>query len=75
VKSVSSIPLTKEWFEFWLREHVAPGLEASTVAWYCYLMEHYILPTIRDLGLDAVTSDRLIVLQNPLRQHLALRYG
>jgi hypothetical protein len=22
---VSDIPLTKEWFEFWLREHVAPG--------------------------------------------------
>ena len=71
--AVSDIPLTKEWFEFWLREHVAPGLEASTVAWYRYLMEHYILPAIGEIRLDAVTSDRLILLQNQLRQHLALR--
>lgn len=71
--SVSDIPLTKEWFEFCLREHIAPGLEESTVEWYRYLVEHYILPAIGEAPLDQVTSDHLVMLQNQLRKKLALR--
>jgi len=71
--AVSDIPTVKEWFEFWLREHVAPGLEDTTIAWYRYLIEKYILPAIGDARLDIVTSDHLIVLQNKLRKQLALR--
>lgn len=71
--AVSGIPTVKEWFALWLREYVAPGLEESTIAWYRYLIEHYILPAIGDMLMTAVTSDHCIKLQNQLRQHLALR--
>lgn len=71
--AVTGIPTVKEWFEQWLREYVAPGLEDSTISWYRYLVEHYILPAIGDMLMTALTSDHLIKLQNKLRQHLALR--
>lgn len=70
--AVSDIPTVAAWFAFWLREHVAPGLEDSTIAWYRYIVEHYILPAIGELQLDEVKSDHLIVLQNQLREHLAI---
>lgn len=71
--AVSNIPTVKEWFEFFLKEHVAPGLEESTIAWYRYLIEKYILPVIGGLRLDQVDSDMLIKLQNALRANLAIR--
>lgn len=71
--AVLGIPTLTEWLTFWLREHVAPGLEESTVAWYRYLMEKYIIPVLGDIRVDLITSDMLIQLQNQLRQHLALR--
>lgn len=67
------IPTVTDWFTFWLREHVAPGLEESTIAWYRYLIEHYILPAIGDARLDTVTSEHLIKLQNQLRERLSVR--
>jgi integrase len=72
---VSGIPTVKEWFAFWLKEHVAPDLEDSTIAWYRYLIESYILPAIGDAQLDQVTSDHLIVLQNRLREHIVPQTG
>jgi hypothetical protein len=45
--------LSTGWFEFCLKEHIAPGLEESTVEWYRYLIEHYILPAIGEAQLDA----------------------
>lgn len=71
--AVTDIPTVKEWFEFWLKEHVAPGLEESTIAWYRFLIETYILPIFGDLPLPAIDSDMLIKHQNQLRAHLALR--
>lgn len=71
--AVSGIPTVAEWFALWLREYVAPGLQDTTIAWYRYLIEKYILPAIGDARLDAVTSDHLMILQNQLRKHLALR--
>jgi integrase len=71
--SVSDIPSVSAWFEFCLREHIAPDLEESTVEWYRYLIEHYILPAIGEAQLDLVTSDHLIMLQNQLRKRLGLR--
>jgi integrase len=71
--SVVSIPTVTSWFEFCLIQHIAPGLEESTVEWYRYLIEHYILPAIGDAQLDLVTSDHLIVLQNQLREKLSIR--
>lgn len=70
---VTDQPLVKEWFEFWFREHVAPGLKPKTLEWYRYLIEHYILPAIGEIRLDLVTSDHLIVLQNQLRGRLSDR--
>lgn len=70
---VTGIPTVKAWFEFCLKEHIAPGLEESTVEWYRYLIEHYILPAIGEAQLDMVTSDHLIMLQNQLRKRLGLR--
>lgn len=70
---VTGIPTVTAWFEFCLREHIAPGLEESTVEWYRYLTEHYILPAIGEAQLDAVSSDHLIMLQNQLRKRLGLR--
>lgn len=63
----------QKWFDFWLREHVAPGLKPKTIEWYRYLIEHYILPNIGDVVLDRLNSDDLIKLQNHLREHLADR--
>jgi integrase len=72
--AVSGIPTVTEWFGFWLREHIAPlGLEDSTLNWYRYIVEHYILPAIGTLQLDLVTADHLIMLQNQLRKNLAVR--
>lgn len=71
--AVSNIPTVREWFTFWLKEHVAPGLEDSTIAWYRYLIEKYILPAIGERQLDQVDSGVLIKLQNTLRDHLAIR--
>lgn len=73
--AVSDIPTVTYWFEFCLREHIAPGLQESTVEWYRYLIEHYILPAIGDGGalINQVTSDHLIMLQNSLRKRLGLR--
>ena len=71
--AVSDIPTTKEWFEFCLKEHIAPGLQESTIEWYRYIIGRYILPAIGEAQLDAVTSDHLVMLQNQLRRHLALR--
>lgn len=72
--AVSGIPTVTEWFSFWLREHIAPlGLEDSTLNWYRYIVEHYILPAIGTLQLDLVTADHLIMLQNQLRKNLAVR--
>ncbi len=73
--AVSNIPTVKEWFDFCLKEHIAPGLEESTVEWYRYLIANYILPMIGDAQLDAVTSDHLIVLQNRLRVHVGEQTG
>jgi integrase len=70
---VTGIPTVTGWFEFCLKEHIAPGLEESTVEWYRYLIEHYILPAIGEAQLDAVSSDHLIMLQNQLRKRLGLR--
>jgi integrase len=70
---VSGIPTVNDWCAFCLREHIAPGLEQSTVEWYRYLIEHYILPAIGEARLDAVSSDHLIMLQNQLRRRLGLR--
>lgn len=70
---VTGIPTVKEWFEFCLREHIAPGLEESTVEWYRYLTEHYILPAIGEALVNEVSSDHLIMLQNQLRKRLGLR--
>ncbi len=66
--AVAAIPTVKEWFEFCLREHIAPDLQDSTVEWYRYLIEHYILPAIGEAQLNAVQSDHLIMLQNALRK-------
>lgn len=71
--AVSNIPTVKDWFAFWLKEHVAPGLQDSTIAWYRYLIENYILPAIGDRQLGQVDSDVLIKLQNRLRENLAIR--
>lgn len=71
--AVSDIPTVQGWCDFWFREHVAPGLKPRTLEWYRYLIEHYILPAIGHLQLDAVTSDHLIVLQNQLRTRLSDR--
>jgi integrase len=71
--AVSDIPTVKEWFDFWFREHVAPGLKPKTLEWYRYLIGHYITPAIGDLLLNAVTGDHLIVLQNQLRRALGVR--
>ena len=71
--AVSDIPAVREWFDFWFREHVAPGLKPKTLEWYRYLIGHYITPAIGDLQLNAVTSDHLIVLQNQLRAQLSAR--
>lgn len=71
--AVSEIPTVKGWFEFCLKEHIAPGLEESTVEWYRYLIEHYILPAIGEARIDLVTSDHLIVLQNQHRKRFGLR--
>lgn len=70
---VSGIPTVAAWFSFWFVQHVAPGLKPKTLEWYRYLIEHYILPAIGDLQLDAVSGDTLIVLQNNLRAHLSAR--
>lgn len=71
--AVTNIPLTKDWFEFCLQEHIAPGLEESTVEWYRWMIGRYILPAIGEAPLDQVTSDHLVMLQNQLRKKLALR--
>lgn len=63
----------KGWLDFWLREHVAPGLKPKTIEWYRYLIEHYVLPAIGDMVLDSLTADHLIMLQNRLRTRLADR--
>lgn len=70
---MTGIPLVAEWFDFWFREHVAPGLKPKTLEGYRYLIGHYITPAIGKLRLDTVTSDQLIVLQNQLRKHLSAR--
>ena len=66
-------PTVAKWLDFWLREHVSPGLKPKTIEWYRYLVEHYVLPAIGDLSLDALNADHLIILQNQLRAHLADR--
>jgi integrase len=71
--AVAELPTVNGWFEFCLREHIAPGLEDSTIQWYRYLTEHYILPAIGEARIDLVTSDHLIMLQNQLRKRLGLR--
>lgn len=73
--AVSDIPTVAYWFEFCLKEHIAPGLQESTIEWYRYLIEHYILPAIGEGGalINEVSSDHLIVLQNQLRKRLGLR--
>ena len=71
--AVSDIPTVREWFDFWFREHVAPGLKPKTLEWYRYLIGHYITPAIGDLVLNTVTGDHLIVLQNQLRRELGVR--
>jgi len=76
-KRKAKIDLTAQtvgaWLEFWLREHVAPGLKPKTIDWYRYLVEHYVLPAIGDMLLDSLNADHLIVLQNQLRTQLADR--
>lgn len=71
--AVTGIPSVAEWFDFWFREHVAPGLKPKTLEGYRYLIGHYITPAIGRLRLDTVNSDQLIVLQNQLRKHLSAR--
>jgi integrase len=71
--AVTGIPTVSEWFDFWFREHVAPGLKPKTLEGYRYLIGHYITPAIGRLRLDTVSSDQLIVLQNQLRKHLSVR--
>lgn len=67
---VTNIPTVKEWFEFCLKEHIAPDLEESTIEWYRYLIANYILPIIGEARLDLVTSDHLVILLNQLRNHV-----
>jgi integrase len=66
-------PTVNTWLDFWLREHVTPGLKPKTIEWYRYLIEHYVLPAIGDIALDNLNADQLIVLQNQLRGHLTDR--
>lgn len=61
------------WLEFWLREHVTPGLKPKTIEWYRYLIEHYVVPAVGDILLGSLNADHLIVLQNQLRANLADR--